>query len=428
MKTRRSFIQKSLAFGGAISLGAFDLKAKSNSISEALLSINETPLNEAVSNEKLWASIQQAYTTSNNLINLNNGGVSPQPLVVQNALERYNKLSNEAPSYYMWRILDKDREALRRKLADLAGCYAETIAINRNATEGLATAILSVPLQKGDEIILSKFDYPAVINTWKQRQERDGIVIKWVDLKLPSENASELINAYTSAFTKKTKVVQLTHMINWTGQVLPVKEICNSAREQGITSIIDGAHSFAHLDFKIDELGCDYFATSLHKWLCAPFGTGLLYVRKELIDKTWAIFPGENPTSSDIRKFEHLGTRSFPSEMAIGTAINFHEAIGSELKTARLFYLKKYWTDQVKDLPIIQFYSPLSSEFSGAICHFGIDEMEGLEIDKYLFKNYRIHCVAMKHNGINGVRIAPNLYTRTKDLDVLVSAIQHLVK
>ena len=426
MGSRRSFVQKTVATIGALGVGVFDIKAKSILASEALLTIPKKDLNEAVNDETLWTGIQQAFTTSNNLINLNNGGVSPQPLIVQNALKRYNKLSNEAPSYYMWRVLDRDREALRGKLARLAGCESETIAINRNATEGLATVIAGIELKKGDEVVLSNYDYPAVISAWKQRELRDGIKLKWVELALPYQEENELVNAYSNQFTQKTKVVQITHMINWTGQVVPAQKICTAARKKGIISIVDGAHSFAHLNFKISDLGCDYFATSLHKWLCAPFGTGLLYVKKELIENTWAVFPGEDPKSTDIRKFEHLGTRSFPSEMAIGTAINFHEAIGSELKSERLFYLKKYWTDKVKDLPNVHFYSPLSKGLSGAIAHVGIDGMEGSEIDKHLFKNYRIHCVTMKHNGINGVRIAPNIYTRLQDLDLLAEAIKEL--
>jgi selenocysteine lyase/cysteine desulfurase len=217
--------------------------------------------------EDFWSWVQESYTVSPNIINLNNGGVSPQPKVVQDTFERYNRFCNEAPSYYMWNILNQGREALRADLALLAGCSPGEIAIQRNTTEAMDTIIYGLQLKAGDEVVLTKQDYPNVINAWKLREKRDGIVLKWISLELPSEDEDYLVRSYVSQFTGKTRVVNVTHIINWIGQIIPVKKIAAAAHERGIEVLVDGAHTFALLDFKIPDLDCDYFGTSLHKWM-----------------------------------------------------------------------------------------------------------------------------------------------------------------
>jgi len=378
--------------------------------------------------EDFWRLIQQAYTVSPTILNLNNGGVSPSPKVVQEAVERYNRLSNEAPSYYMWRILDKGREPLRAQLAGLLGSSPEEVAINRNASEALETVIFGLQLKAGDEVVLSKYDYPNMMNAWKQRAHRDGVVLKWVDLDLPMEEESAIADRYISQFTDKTRVVHLTHMINWNGQVLPVRTIAEQARARDIDVMVDAAHSFVHLDFKVEELQCDYLGTSLHKWLCAPFGSGLLYVRQPKIEAIYPLFAAPEPDSRDIRKFEHLGTRSFAIEQAIGQAVQFHKLIGSARKEARLKYLRTYWLDQVRDLPGFRSYTPENPDLAGAIANVGFGNRDAGELYDHLFKKYKIHTVAIKWEGINGVRITPNVYTLAEDLDRLVLAIKDYVR
>jgi selenocysteine lyase/cysteine desulfurase len=378
--------------------------------------------------EDFWRLIQQAYTVSPTILNLNNGGVSPSPKVVQEAVERYNRLSNEAPSYYMWRILDKGREPLRAQLAGLLGSSPEEVAINRNASEALETVIFGLQLKAGDEVVLSKYDYPNMMNAWKQRAHRDGVVLKWVDLDLPMEEESAIAERYISQFTDKTRVVHLTHMINWNGQVLPVRAIAEEARAREIDVMVDAAHSFVHLDFKVEELQCDYLGTSLHKWLCAPFGSGLLYVRQPKIEAIYPLFAAPEPDSSDIRKFEHLGTRSFAIEQAIGQAVQFHKLIGSARKEARLKYLRTYWVDQVRDLPGFRSYTPDNPDLAGAIANVGFGDRDAWKLYDHLFKKYKIHTVPIKWEGINGVRITPNVYTLAEDLDRLVLAIKDYVR
>ena len=376
--------------------------------------------------EDFWGWVRESYTVSPNIVNLNNGGVAPQPKPVQDAHIRYYQYCNEAPSYYMWQILDQGREPLRERLAALAGCSPEEIAINRNSTEGLNSVIFGLNLKAGDEVVLTRQDYPNMINAWKQREKRDGVKLVWLDLPLPIDGEDELVSKYVSAFTARTKVVHVTHLINWTGQILPVKRIAREARKRGIDTIADGAHTFAHMDFKIPDLECDYFATSLHKWLSAPFGSGLLYIRKEKIRNVWALLSNQEPEGPDIRKFETLGTRSFASEMAIGAAVDFHEVIGSARKEARLRFLKDHWVNQLKDLPGISFLQSKPAHQSCAIANVAVAGKKPEEVAGELFSKHRIHTVAINWENIHGVRVTPNVYTSTRELDRLAAAIRKM--
>ncbi|TAF34901.1 MAG: aminotransferase class V-fold PLP-dependent enzyme [Cytophagales bacterium] len=427
MPSRRSFIQKLGAVVGGTAFGTVSTVLSPQMLKAAERVATWKP-QEVASDEAFWYEVRQAFTTSPNLINLNNGGVSPSPRVVQEAVESYNRLSNEAPTYYMWRVLDANREALRMNLARLAGCLPEELAINRNSSESLETIIFGLPLQRGDEVVLTKQDYPNMIQAWKQRVLRDGIVLKWVDLDLPTEDDKYVLEKFEEQFTEKTKLVQITHMINWTGQILPARKIANMAHKRGIEVLVDAAHSFAQINFKIPDLDADYLGTSLHKWLCAPFGSGLLYVRKPLIKKIWPLFGAVEPEGEDIKKFEHLGTRSIAIEQAIGHAINFHDFIGAERKEARLRFLKNYWAEKVAQMPRVKLLTSLKPQYSCALAMFAIEGKEPSEVDQFLFNKYKIHTVAITWENIKGVRVTPHLYTSLADLDRLVTGIEALTK
>lgn len=378
--------------------------------------------------EEFWGWVRESYTVSPNILNLNNGGVAPQPKVVQDAHIRYYQYCNEAPSYYMWQILDQGREPLREKLAGLCGCSPDEVAVNRNSTEGLNTVIFGLNLKAGDEVVLTRQDYPNMINAWRQREKRDGVKLVWIDLPLPVDDESRIVDLYVKAFTSRTRVVHVTHLINWTGQILPVRRIADEAHRRGIEVIADGAHTLAQMDFKVPELGCDYFASSLHKWLSAPFGSGLLYIRKEKVKDVWALLSNNEPDGPDIRKFESLGTRSFASEMAIGAAVDFHDVIGAGRKEARLRFLKDYWVNQVKDMPRVRFLQSATPHQSCAIANISVEGMKPEEVSAELFNRHRIHTVAINWENIHGVRVTPNVYTSTKDLDRLVAAIRKIAK
>lgn len=428
MQHRRKFLQQATLLAGAFSANSLFNQLHAAEMEQSQQRVKNLSAADVATDEDYWSVIQQAYTVSPNIINLNNGGVSPAPRVVQEALDRYNKLVNEGPSYFMWRILDEGREPLRQKLAELAGCNPEEIAINRNATESLNTVIFGLDLKAGDEVIGTKQDYPNMINAWRQREQREGIKYTQISFNFPIENDEEIVSAYEKAITPKTKIIHVTHIINWVGQIMPVKKISQMAHRHGIEVICDAAHSFALLDYKIPDLECDYFGTSLHKFLSAPIGSGMLWIKKEKIEKIWPLVCNDRPRSADIRKFETLGTRSFPIEQAIGEAVNFQNAIGNKRKEERIRYLKNYWAERVSVIPKVKINTSLKPQYSCSICGVSIEGMTPGELDNALFNNYKIHTVGIVWENISCVRITPHVYTRIEDLNKLVRAIEEIAK
>ncbi|OQP54232.1 aminotransferase V [Niastella yeongjuensis] len=426
---RRSFLQSVRSLTAGTALATLTQPAWSRHLNQALATASNKSPGELASDEDFWHYIQQSYTVSPSIINLNNGGVAPSPIPVQEAMKRNFDQVNEAPSYYMWRIMDQGREPLRRNLARIAGCDSEEIAIQRNASEALETIIFGLSLKAGDEVVLSKQDYPNMINAWKQREQRDGIKLVWVDLPLPSENNDQLVKLYTQAFTPNTRVVHLTHVINWNGQIMPVRKIADAAYLRHIEVVVDGAHSFAHFQFKVTDLGADYFGSSLHKWLSACIGVGVLYVKKEKIKNLYPLFAAPDARADDIRKFENLGTRPFFIEQAVGKAIEFYEMIGAERKEQRLFYLKNYWMNKVKDIPGIEFGTSMKPGFGCGIglVNYNAPGFTPADLDVFLWNKYRIHTTNVNWELIRGVRITPNVYTTTGQLDILAEGINDFV-
>jgi selenocysteine lyase/cysteine desulfurase len=267
-----------------------------------------------------------------------------------------------------------------------------------------------------------------MMNAWRQREKRDGLVLKWIDMDFPIEDDDLIYEKYVSQFTAKTQIVHITHVINWVGQVIPTKRIADEARKRGIEVIVDGAHSFAQMDYNIPDLGADYYATSLHKWLCAPFGTGMMWIRKDKIKNVWALLSAPVPDSDDIRKFENLGTRHMGAEMAIGYSLDFHNSIGTARKRERLLYLRNYWMRQADAIKRVSFYNSYDPKYSCALSNIKIEGMTAAEIDQALWRDHKIHTVGIKYEGIDGVRITPNIYTSLSDLDRLVTAIEEIAK
>jgi selenocysteine lyase/cysteine desulfurase len=424
--SRRNFLQKVGTLSFAFGVNSLFNQTHAETFKNATRRIEHLSPEAAAADEDYWSVIQQAYTVDPNIINLNNGGVSPSPRVVQEAVERYNKMANEGPSYYMWRIIDMGREPLRQKLAELAGCDVDEVAINRNSTEALNTIIYGLPLKAGDEVIGTKQDYPNMINAWKQRQTREGIVYKQISFDFPVEDDDMIVTAFEKAITSKTKILHITHVVNWVGQILPVRKIADMAHSKGIEVLVDGAHSFGLLDFNIPDLHADYFGSSLHKFLSAPIGSGLLWVKKEKIPGIWPLLCNDNPKSGDIRKFESLGTRSFPIEQGIGEAINFHNGIGKKRKEERIRYLKNYWANKVKDIPKVKIHTSLNAKYSCAICGVSVDGMTPQQLDQELFNKYKIHAVGIVWENISCVRITPHVYTKLQDMDKLSKAIEEI--
>ncbi|HEX8720946.1 MAG TPA: aminotransferase class V-fold PLP-dependent enzyme [Pyrinomonadaceae bacterium] len=372
---------------------------------------------EAARDESFWFDIQQAFSVTRGLVNLNNGGVSPSPRIVTEALVRYLWQQEDATAYTMWQILEPQSETIRTGLADLMGCDREEVAITRNASDSLEAVLFGLDLRPGDEVLTTTQDYPRMLTTLRQRERRDRIVLKTVKIPVPPKDPSEITAAYEAGFTPRTRVVLVSHMINLTGQITPVRDICELARRRGAQSVVDGAHSFAQFGFKRDDLGCDYFGTSLHKWLHAPKGTGMLYVRRDRIKGVWPLFAAERAQDADIRKFEETGTRSAAQRLAIGEALLFHQGVGPERKEARLRLLARRWMNQLKGEPNVRFNTSFDDRQSCALANVHVEGTEPAALCDYLFARHKIFATPIVHDEFKGVRVTPSVYTTLKELD-----------
>ncbi len=387
------------------------------------------PAEVVARDEDFWFNVRHAFVVDRNLINLNNGGVSPSPKVVIDTETRLLEIENMTPSYYMWRILDPGIETVRRRLAQCFGCDPEEIAITRNASEALEIVQLGMDLKRGDEVVTTNQDYPRMISTWQQREERDGIVLKQVTFQTPPPSLDYLAKRIEEAITPRTRVIHICHMTNRSGQIFPVKQICQMGRSRGIEVIVDGAHAFAQFPFKRDDLDCDYYGTSLHKWLLAPIGTGMLYVKRDKISKIWPMMPADKSLKNDIRKFEQIGTHPASQRNAITEAMNFHESIGAERKAARFRYLRSRWTERLRGQKGVRIYHSEDPAQSCAIGFVGIEGIDSPQLSNYLFEKHRIWTVAVVTRGeYEGLRITPNVYTTIEEIDTFGNAMEQIIR
>jgi len=370
--------------------------------------------------EAYWEVIQRAYTQDSGFINLESGFFSPAADSVVDAQVHNLRMINGIPSFYMRRRMAKERVELKRSIGTFADIDPEEFTVVRNTTEALNAVIHGIPLEPGEEILYSSREYPSMQEAAEQRARRFGTVNRVIDLPWLPESQQEIVDAYAAAMTPQTRYILASHMIFLTGQVLPIREICNMAHARGVEVIVDGAHSFAHVDLTIPQLGCDYYGTSLHKWLGAPLGTGLLWMKREHIAKVWPLFGDHRAQDGDIQKFHHIGTHPQGTDQAIVDAIRFHEAIGGARKEERLRYLKNYWVEQVIDVAGVHINTPLGDEQSCAIANVLVDGMTPAELVDALWDQHRIFTVAVEQ----GARIAPNVFSRLSDLDALVGGLK----
>ena len=376
--------------------------------------------------EEYWRKVQTLFPQPDGHFNLNHGGVSSQAVCVEQAYLHYYTLLNSSPSYYTWKVMEFVRTEIRNGLGIVMNADPSCIALLRNATEALNNAIFGIPLKAGDEVVACRQDYIKCVSSWKQREEREGIQIRWVDLK-GTESNEEVIERYTEAFTPLTKVLHLTHVINWNGMILPVKEIIAEAHRRNIKVILDGAHSLGMLPVDIQELDCDYFGAALHKWLGGPVAAGVLYVKKEYIAETYALASALDPHSEAIQKFEEMSIQVMPNWMALGFAIVLHLSLSREAKERRLRYLCRLWVNAIKDLPGIVITAPLHDDQFAAFTAFRLEGMQPEETERILFEKSRLHTVGFNWPNLDGVRITPNIYTPVEHLYQLTEGIRSLI-
>ena len=420
---RRAFLSSAGKGLGLMALSSATVASLFENVSAAGRSIDHLSPIQAAADEDYWTTIQQAFSVTRGIVNLNNGGVSPSPRIVTEAFVRYTWQQEDATAYTMWQILEPQSETIRTGLAEVFGCDREEIAITRNASESLEILLMGLDLKSGDEILTTTQDYPRMLTTLKQRELREGLKLKLIRIPIAPSDVNDIASAYERAITPKTKLILVSHQINITGQINPVKKVCEMARARGIETIVDGAHSFAQFDFKRDDLGCDYFGTSLHKWLYAPKGTGMLYVRKEKIAKLWPLMASEDKQKTDIRKYEEIGTHSAAMRLAIGEAILFHNAIGGKRKEERLRYLSRYWMNNLKGVAKVGFNTSFDPTQSCAIANFKIEGVDPVALGGYLMSKHKIFTTPIVHDEFTGVRITPNVYTTLWELDRFCSVV-----
>ncbi len=384
------------------------------------------PAAELAQDEAFWATIRAKFKLKADYINLENGYYCMQPQEVLEAfIGRVREINTEA-SYYMRTRQYDDKLAVRQRLAGLAGCSADELIITRNTTESLDTVIAGFDWKPGDEAVMAEQDYGAMLDQFDLQARRYGMVNRRVLLPLDPKSDEEIVNLYAGAITPKTRLLMVGHMVNITGHILPVRKIVDMAHARNVQVMVDGAHAFAHLDFKIPDLDCDYYGASLHKWLGANLGAGILYVRKDRIEKLWPVYGDKGMADTDIRKLNHTGTHPVHTDLAIMNAIDFHESIGIARKEARLRYLQNYWTKQVRGVPRVALNTPSDPRRSCAIANVGVEGVAPKELSKRLLEKYRIWTVAIDTANVHGARITPHLYTTTAELDAFVRALREI--
>jgi selenocysteine lyase/cysteine desulfurase len=387
---------------------------------------------EVARDEDYWRDIQEAFALDRSMINLNNGNSCPSPVVVHEAYKRYLDSSNQTPVYHRT-LLEQNIETARRRLAAEFGCDPEEMAITRNASESLQIAQNGIDLEPGDEVITTEQDYPRMLTTWDQRLRRDKIAVKKLDFAVPAR-PGDLLPLFEQAIGPRTRVLHFCHITNLTGQLFPVRDICRLARQRGIVTIVDGAHSFAHFPYTLADLECDYYGTSLHKWLLAPVGTGFLYVRRERIAKTWPLQAAPATSDENIRKFEEIGTSPAATKAAINEALAFHRAIGGERKAARLHYLSRRWSDRLSRNPRVRLHSSMRPGETWGLACVEIEGVDSTRLAAHLWDKYRIVVVRIgvedaAHPELNysGLRITPNIYTQLEEVDAFSQAMEDVL-
>src|SRR5215469_10074229 len=377
--------------------------------------------------EEYWKKIRAAYARDPKLINLNNGGVAPSPTSVLEAEIEAIRYSNQLPAYRMWHDLEPGIEDVRKSLARIWNADPECIDITRNASESLQIAQFGLELQPGDEVLTTSQDYPRMISTWQQRERRDKIVLKQLDFAVPVRDPADLVRLFEQAITPRTRVIHASQVVFMTGQIFPIREICVLARERGITSIVDGAHAFAHVPFKFSDIDCDFYGASLHKWLTAPIGTGVLYVRRDRIQKHWALMASPPSMDGNIRKFEEIGTHPAAMHNGIQQALAFYEQIGAERKYARLRYLKNRWAERLSQIPGARMLVGPEPNQSGAFGTIHFETMDPGKLSDALLSKYSILVTPISAPSLDGIRVSPNVYTSTGEIDRFCNAVAAII-
>lgn len=416
---KRTFLKTSslLGLGGVLSI---------DGLSKLVDSVAHVPSAELASDEDFWQVIRNGYKLKQDYINLENGYYCIQPQEILQAYFKHIQEVNTQGAYYMRTVQYDNKNRVAAKLAQLAGCSKEELIITRNTTESLDMIIGGLDWKSGDEAVMANQDYGAMLDMFTQVSKRYGMVNKIIDVPMHPKSDEEIVEIYAKAITSKTKLLMVCHMINITGQILPIRKICDMAHSKGVPVMVDGAHAFAHIEFKMPDLDCDFYGCSLHKWLSVPLGAGFLYVKNEYVPKVWPLLAESERKPNDISRLNHTGTIPVHTDLAIENAIEFYNKIGAKRKEDRLRFLQNYWTSKVRELPNVILNTPKDAKRSCAIANVGIKGMKPADMADTLLKKYKIYTVAIDGKGVQGCRITPNVYTSLQELDAFVDALKEM--
>jgi selenocysteine lyase/cysteine desulfurase len=388
---------------------------------------SSTSPDAVAADEDFWFLVQQAFTEDRNIINLNNGTIQPGLRVVQDAVRRHTEFAANA-GFRSMEVLAREIESCRRRLAAHLGCDSEELVICRGGTEAGQIPIMGMGMNPGDEVVTTNQDYPRLVSSWRQREKREGIVVKQVQLPVPPVPLDEFYRLVEAAVTRRTKIIHVCHMTHYTGQMAPIRRITKMAHERGIEVLVDGAHGFMHVPFKLADFDCDYYTASLHKWLLAPPGNGFVRIPRAKISKVWPLTPPWEDKPEDIRRFEDVGTRTPTNRIAIGEAITFNEGVGLERKSARLRFLKERWTQRLREVPGVRFYSSLEPAESCAIATFGVKGLDLSKLPDYLYDRHGIVVSHIKHPDFEGIRVVPNISLSVKEIDYFADTMEQIIR
>jgi selenocysteine lyase/cysteine desulfurase len=416
---KRTFIRHS----GLLGIGAF---LSIDNFANLMNSVSSVAASDLAKEEDFWLTIRKGYRLNPDMINLENGYYNFLPEQTLEKLIAHIREINYQASYYMRTDQFEKKAAMAAKLAELTGSPSDEVVITRNTTESLDIIIAGFDWKQGDEAVMAEQDYPAMLSMFRQVAKRHGVINKLVSVPYNPSSDEEIVNLYANAITPKTKLLMICHMINLTGQILPVRKICEMAHSKGVQVMVDGAHATGHFKFTIPELGCDYYGSSLHKWLSVPLGSGLLWVKKENISRIWPLIAPYDMSPDDIRRLNHLGTHPVYTDLTVEDAINYYNMLGADRKEARLRYIQNYWTDRVRNMPHVMLNTPSDPARSCAIANVGVKSLKPAELGDVLWKKYKIYCAPIDGANVHGCRITPNVYTTTAELDVLVNALAEL--
>jgi selenocysteine lyase/cysteine desulfurase len=426
MLNRRDFLR-----GCAVGVGA--LSGSPGEVLERILAAGRETADlspvEVAADEDFWFDVQQAFTEDRNFINLNNGTVQNGLRIVQEAVRRHSDFTGNA-AWHSMAVLGKEIESCRRRLASHLGCDPEELVICRGGTEAGQIPIMGIDLKRADEVVITNQDYPRLLGAWRQRQRREGIILKMVPLPSPPVPLDEFYRLVEQQVTPRTKIIHICHMTHWTGLMAPIRRISDMAHAKGIEVLVDGAHGFMHVPFKLADLGCDYYTASLHKWLMAPPGNGFVRIPKNRIPQVWPLTPPWTDDPNDIRRYEDVGTRTPANRIAIAEAITFNEGIGIERKSARIRYLKERWANRLRALPKVRFYSSLDPAESCGVATFGVEGMDMAKLTEHLLDKWGIIVSPMKHADglIDGIRIVVNISLSAKEVDYFADVMENIIK